>query len=291
MRRSWRPRAGREGSRPGWRPRCSCGTGGRVFAKAISAALTPGGPSIYRSEAAVAAALPEGTPAPRLLWSQDDGEWVVLVFEHVVGRPPSMSQPDELARVLDALDRLATHLTPSPIAAPRLAVDWQDTLCGWRTMSGDGPPAGLDGYGADVAAAVDRLADLEAGWGAAADGTSLVHGDLRADNMLLTADGVVIVDWPNAAIGASWFDLVAMLPSVAMAGVSPDEIVRRHRLTRDLPEATVDAVVAALAGYFVDRSLQPPPPGLPTVRAFQRAQGVAAMDWLRRRRPDVFDGA
>ncbi len=209
--------------------------GRTVFAKAISAALTPGGPSIYRAEAAVAAALPEGTPAPRLLWSQDDGEWVVLVFEHVVGRPPSMSRPDELERVLDAIDRLATYLTPSPIAAPRLTVDWQDRLCGWRTMSVDGPPAGLDGYGAEVAAAVDRLADLEARWGAAADGTSLVHGDLRADNMLLTDDEVVIVDWPNAAIGASWFDLVAMLPSVAMAGVSPDEIMRRHRLTRDLP--------------------------------------------------------
>jgi len=39
-------------------------------------------------------------------------------------------------------------------------------------------------------------------------------------------------------------------------------------------------VVAAIAGYFTRQSLQPPPPGLPTVRAFQAAQGVVARDWL-----------
>ncbi|MFE2717997.1 hypothetical protein ACFXKI_40110 [Streptomyces mirabilis] len=32
-----------------------------------------------------------------------------------------------------------------------------------------------------------------------------------------------------------------------------------------------------------DPSRQPPPPGLPTLRAFQHAQGAAALDWLRKR--------
>ncbi|MFI7404394.1 aminoglycoside phosphotransferase family protein, partial [Streptomyces sp. NPDC049541] len=41
--------------------------------------------------------------------------------------------------------------------------------------------------------------------------------------------------------------------------------------------------LAALAGYFVAHALQPPPPGLPTLRAFQRAQGDTALAWLRRR--------
>ena len=45
----------------------------------------------------------------------------------------------------------------------------------------------------------------------------------------------------------------------------------------------LDAVVCSLAGYFVVRALEPPPPGIPTVRAFQAAQGRVAISWLRER--------
>jgi len=45
----------------------------------------------------------------------------------------------------------------------------------------------------------------------------------------------------------------------------------------------VTVLVAALAGFLVQRSLLPPPPGLPTLRAFQGAQGEVALRWLRRR--------
>lgn len=42
----------------------------------------------------------------------------------------------------------------------------------------------------------------------------------------------------------------------------------------------VDTVVVALAGYFTRQALLPPPPGLPTLRAFQAAQGVIARAWV-----------
>lgn len=45
----------------------------------------------------------------------------------------------------------------------------------------------------------------------------------------------------------------------------------------------VDAVICTLAGYFVVRALEQAPQGLPTVRAFQAAQGRVAVDWLRER--------
>lgn len=45
---------------------------------------------------------------------------------------------------------------------------------------------------------------------------------------------------------------------------------------------TLGAVVAGVAGYFTDRSTLPAPPGLPTVRRFQAAQGAVARAWLRR---------
>jgi hypothetical protein len=42
---------------------------------------------------------------------------------------------------------------------------------------------------------------LEAGWSQAAAGTTLLHGDLRADNLLLTPGRVMLVDWPTPLSG------------------------------------------------------------------------------------------
>jgi hypothetical protein len=43
----------------------------------------------------------------------------------------------------------------------------------------------------------------------------------------------------------------------------------------------VTTYAEALAGFFVHESLLPDPPGIPHVRAFQRAQGEVCLDWLR----------
>ncbi|WP_419248818.1 hypothetical protein [Streptomyces melanogenes] len=103
--------------------------------------------------------------------------------------------------------------------------------------------------------------------------------------MLLTADGrVVFVDWPHAVRAAPWFDLLLMLPCVrAQGGPDPDEVFTAHPVGRDAEPEGVTATLAALAGYFVRQSLRSAPPGLPTVRAFQAAQGAAAIEWLRTR--------
>jgi hypothetical protein len=43
----------------------------------------------------------------------------------------------------------------------------------------------------------------------------------------------------------------------------------------------VVGVFAGAAGYFLNRARQPAPPGLPTIREFQRFQGDALLPWLR----------
>jgi hypothetical protein len=74
-----------------------------------------------------------------------------------------------------------------------------------------------------------------------------------------------------------------MAPSVAMqGGPQPEEFLRRFDLSL-VSRRAIEAVICTLAGYFVVRALEPPPPGLPTVRAFQAAQGRAAVRWLRER--------
>src|SRR4029079_7016735 len=56
-----------------------------------------------------------------------------------------------------------------------------------------------------------------------------------------------------------------------------------HPVARDARPEDVDAMVAALAGFFVQRASLPAPPGLPTLREFQYAQGIESLSWLRRR--------
>ncbi|MEV0417876.1 phosphotransferase family protein [Streptosporangium canum] len=275
------------GFSPGAAVRLTLADGRRAFAKAVGPEPNPFSADIYRAEARIAAALPAGVPAPKLLASFDSGGWVALLFEDVEGDPPADPwRADELARVLGALDRLAVALSPSPILAPSAEQQFGEQFQGWRRLvaareTGADDLAGLDPW---AVRHLDALADLETRWPAAIKGDSLVHGDIRADNLLLTADEVMVVDWPWAFVGAAWFDVLQMLPSVRMQGGPPsEELFAAHPVGRDADPVAVTTVLAALTGYFVQASRQPDPPGLPTLRAFQGAQGVAALEWLRTR--------
>ncbi|GAB3400803.1 aminoglycoside phosphotransferase family protein [Flindersiella endophytica] len=258
--------------------------GQRVFAKAVGPERSAEGPRMYRDELRVVSALPEAVPAPKFLGSYDEDGWVALVYEAVDGHQPAVPwRNDELERVLDALTDLATSLTPAPIEA--LPIVGTEDFDGWRQVAAD-PQAvsALEELAPWAAQHLGELVELEAEFQHVGAGKTLVHGDLRADNMLLTSDRVVFVDWPFASLGAPHCDLMFMLPSVAMHGTDPQPIVERHPLTRDVPDHDLDVTLAALTGYFIPHSMQPPIPNLPTIRQFQWAQGIAALDWMIRRR-------
>jgi thiamine kinase-like enzyme len=107
-----------------------------------------------------------------------------------------------------------------------------------------------------------------------------VHCDLRADNIMLTPDGVVFVDWPHARIGAPWLDLLFLLPSAAVTGTDPEEIWSTYPLARAADPDAVTAFLVALTGFFLHHSVLPPPRNLERVREFQRVQGEAALRWV-----------
>ena len=91
----------------------------------------------------------------------------------------------------------------------------------------------------------------------------------------------MVVDWPHACRGAAFVDLVCFAPSVAMqGGPGPAELLARSRAGRDANRESLSAVVCALAGYFTEHSLRPPPPRSPAVREVQTAQGEVTRDWL-----------
>jgi aminoglycoside phosphotransferase (APT) family kinase protein len=275
------------GFSPGVAARLTLADGRRVFVKAVSGRTNPDSPGMHRREARIAAALPASVPAPRFLDSYDDGDWIALIFEDIDGTAPRTPwrQP-ELDRVLVAVGELSSALTPAPIAVEPVSQLMPSVFSGWQRLAASAESKQDDLRGVDPWAQrhLDQLVALEAASPEAAAGTTLLHADLRADNILLTPSRVVFIDWPWASRGAAWVDLLFMLPSVAMqGGPKPWEIFDVHPLGRGAPAAGVTAVVAAAAGFMIRGSRLPPPPGLPTVRAFQRDQGIPALEWLKRR--------
>jgi aminoglycoside phosphotransferase (APT) family kinase protein len=272
------------GFSPGLAARLRLADGRRAFVKAVGPEPNPDSPAFHRREARVMAALPRSAPAPHLLWSLDQGGWVALAFEDVDGVHPRLPwRPDELRRVLAMLTDMARALTPAPAGMPRIGDRLEDGFKGWRRLTAAHADelASLDPW---AARHLERLADLEAGWQLATEGPTLLHSDLRADNLLLTPTRVVAVDWPWACVGAAWVDLLLLLPSVTMqGGPDPEATFAAHPVAAPADPRAVTAALAAWAGFLVEGSRQPPPPGLPTLRAFQLGQGLVALDWLRRR--------
>jgi Phosphotransferase enzyme family len=116
---------------------------------------------------------------------------------------------------------------PRPAVGQRLA--WAEAP-GWlraevaarlgaRVAEAVSQPSGFSPGAARGPPVAEPLGGSFRGWRRlAAAGPALLHGDLRADNLLLTPGRVVAVDWPRACAGAAWVDLLLLLPSVAMQG-------------------------------------------------------------------------
>jgi len=274
------------GFSPGLAARLTTASGRTVFAKAVCGVPNPVAPEFHRREIVVASRLPHPGPTPRLRWAFDEGGegWVVLVFDAVDGRAPR--QPwdrAELDGVIDALNELTVELTPSPIAiADAGSATSFRPLAGrnWAHRQAEGARH-PDPW---VARHLDRLVDAEAGVHAVLEGDTLLHMDLRGDNMLLTDGGVVIVDWPHARVGAPWIDAVGFAPSVALErGPEPEDLIARLDAPRTADPDHVTLGIIAIAGFFTYQGSLPPLEGLPGLREFQEAQGAIARRWVAQR--------
>jgi aminoglycoside phosphotransferase (APT) family kinase protein len=272
------------GFSPGVAARLVCADGSRRFVKAVSAEANPHSPGMHRREAAMLAGLEPlvaagELPVPLLHGVYEDAPWTALVLDDVDGRQPGVPwDPSELARVLAGIDRLAAALTPSPLATASVSERFADDFTGWRTLAEAGDSDQLDPWSR---AHLTELAELERSWPEHLAGDTLLHADLRADNILLAGERIMFVDWPHACVGAAVADVAFLAPSVTMqGGPSPDEVLAMTRSGRAARREIVRAAACAIAGYLTERSLRPPPPGLPTVRAFQAAQGEIARRWV-----------
>jgi Ser/Thr protein kinase RdoA (MazF antagonist) len=264
------------GFSPGTADRVVTDDGRRAFVKAVSTTLNARSVELARAEAHVTARMPAEAPVPRLLGSLDDGEWVVLVHEDVEGRHPRTPWVEEEIRAtVRTLRQLAAAVTPAPLTdVPQAAEHLAPHFGGWARLAAD-PPADLDPWVAthldDLRAAADR------GLAAVATGSTLVHCDLRADNLLVRPDGsVVVVDWPYGCIGPAWLDTLLLAMNVLVYDGPGD------RILDGIDPGVATDLIAGFTGDFLERS-RLPSPGIPYVRAFQRAQADAMLPWLRQR--------
>ena len=264
------------GFTPGFASVLVCQDGSRHFAKAASVKAQRLFADSYREEARKLAALPASAPAPRLLHVLDD-DWVALVIEYADARMPS--RPWNLADLdatLDTLEVLAEELTPAPahLELDGAVDDFAAMLDGWAKVREE-----LDLPYADEAEA------LAGRYAAVVDGDTVVHTDVRSDNVLIGADGrAMLCDWNWPVRGCDWFDSFATLIAPRGEGLDVDAVMASRRLLKDVPPDDVDTVLALLVGYFLGQSVLPVPATSPHIRDHQRWQGEVCWTWLAERR-------
>jgi len=264
------------GFTPGFASRLWLSDGRTVFAKGVSDDhqwLM----EAYRTEVDKLAVLPAAVPAPRvretMTVATGGGAWFVLLVDDVDGAPPVRPWVlAEASRVLQTARRTAEVLTPAPpdrrwapIAAEIDPVpDWSHARRRYRIG------------GAAEALSVSGLPRLI--------GVTLVHTDLRDDNVIMGRDGRVwFCDWNFPTVGPAWADVVTLAISMYGDGLDADTLLAESGVTSE-DEELVDVFLATLLGYFARAGQQPPPDTSPYLRRHQTWYGDVVADWLARRR-------
>jgi hypothetical protein len=214
----------------------------------------------------------EGSFLPRFIGYDADEPAVLLLEDLTAARWPPPWPDGSIALVLAALDKIAGTWPPHGVLSIEAYRD--EVLGGWGLVAQDPGPFLSFGFcsSAWLAEALPTL--REAAETAPIEGDSLVHFDVRSDNIALLEQRAVIVDWNWACIGNPVLDVATWLPSLHVEGGPPPE-----ELLPDCPPG----FPAFLAGFWAARIGLPPPPGAaPGLRDLQLAQLGVVLPWAVR---------
>jgi hypothetical protein len=214
----------------------------------------------------------EGDFLPRFL-GYDAADPPLLLLEDLTDAhwPPPWSEVG-IAAVSRVLDRLATMWPPQGV--PSVETYREELTNGWALVEQDPGPFLSFGLCSTewLAAALHALRDAVER--APIEGESLLHFDVRSDNIALVGERAVLVDWNWACIGNPLLDRAAWAPSLHVEGGPPPA-----ELVPDSPPA----FPALLAGFWAARVGLPPPPGAaPGLRDLQLAQLGVVLPWAVR---------
>jgi Phosphotransferase enzyme family len=235
----------------------------------VKAATEPVTAQFIRDEQRVLGAL-RGPFVPEVL-ALDGEDPPVLVLEDL--RAAYWPPPWDDAKIDAVRETLAgVAATPPPDVVPSIEVHRDRIATGWAEIEAD--PTPFLGLGLcsgewleEALPALRRAAEA-----APIEGDSLLHFDVRSDNLCIAERGAVLVDWNLACVGNPDLDLAAWLPTLRLeGGPEPQEI---------LPDSR--GFAALLAGFFGARAVLPPPPTAPTVREHQLDALRVSLPWAAR---------
>ncbi|MEM7116757.1 MAG: phosphotransferase [Chloroflexota bacterium] len=239
---------------------------GSYFAKIGSTPLTT---SLLRREARAYEAI-EGSFMPQFFGWDDDEAAPLLVIEDLSTAhwPPPWDR-----KMVDAVLAQLEVLHNTVANVPTLAEIWgEQPDKDWLKVAQDPEPfLGLGLVDGDwLETHLPLLLEMEEKCEEA--GTAVTHGDIRSDNLCITASGVKLIDWPEACLSNPRLDLGFWLPSLAYeSDILPETILS------NAPE-----VAARVAGYFAARAGLPVILDAPFVRRVQRQQLNTALPWAIR---------
>ena len=214
----------------------------------------------------------EGSFLPRFLGYDAAVPAVLLIEDLTAAHWPPPWPEGSIDRVRRALDEIAATWPPQGV--PSVEVYRAEILGGWSLVEQDPGPFLSFGFCSStwLADALPRL--REAAETAPVEGESLLHFDVRSDNIALVDERAVIVDWNWACIGNALLDVATWLPSLHVEGGPPPEEI--------LPKCPA-GYPALLAGFWAARVGLPPPPGAaPGLRELQLAQLGVVLPWAVR---------
>lgn len=207
---------------------------------------------------------------PKVISWADDGLPILVLEDLSDATWPPPWHSSQIDGVLSALGELARR--PAPEGLPRLA-DGEQPGDGWHLVLAD--PSAFLSLGLCEADWLDHAGPVLRAAAAAAPlaGTSVVHCDIRSDNVCVRRGSTLLVDWNLASIGNAEFDVAFWLPSLAAEnGPLPEDVA---------PECPAE-LAAYVAGFFACRAGQSDIPHAPLVRQVQRQQLRTALPWAAR---------
>jgi hypothetical protein len=253
------------GYTPATRLRVFFTDGSTLFAKIGTTPLTA---EFLRHEKPVYESL-TGSFIPRFIGWDDDGRHPILLIEDLSDAhwpPPWLD-----SQIRQIVDTLPAVWNSSPPDLPKLT-DLTYVFDGWHQISDDPEPFLSLQLATEtwLKSALPTL--LEVDGREIVDGRSLLHLDLRSDNVCIDSGRVILIDWNLACIGNARFDLGAWLPSLeAEGGPLPESI---------MPDS--GDIAALVSGFFASRAGLPMIPDAPHVRQIQLVQLKTALPWVVR---------
>lgn len=265
------------GFTPGFASLVVTAAGTTHFVKAASRVAQHGIAEAYLAEGRALRTLPPGVPVPRLQWMHEGEDWVVLCVEAVDGDQTPRPWTDADVRAASRmLVSLADSLTPAPgLGVPAFAEAYAEWPGCWdQVRAGEPTLPHLE----EAAALAARFDDVTAG-------DTLVHGEVRDDNLLFVDDDhVVLCDWKWPSRGAAWIDSLLLLIGPRRDGFDVNLHIAVHPLLGSVPSESIDIVLALFSGYYFRAAMQPSPPSSKYLQTAAIEHRDELWNWLSERR-------